>query len=90
MGKWKIVVLAKDTPGFIVNKVARPFYGEALKIYESGIADFATIATFLLKFHGSFKNDNRFNHFCWNLTDYSRMIIDLLIFVEISRIIQEW
>ena len=39
----KITVLAKDTPGFIVNRVARPFYGEALRIYEEGIADFATI-----------------------------------------------
>jgi 3-hydroxybutyryl-CoA dehydrogenase len=41
---WKKAgVLCKDTPGFIVNRVARPFYGEALKIYEEGIADFATI-----------------------------------------------
>jgi 3-hydroxybutyryl-CoA dehydrogenase len=39
----KIVVLAKDTPGFIVNRIARPFYGEALRIYEEGIAGFATI-----------------------------------------------
>ncbi|HLW29818.1 MAG TPA: 3-hydroxyacyl-CoA dehydrogenase NAD-binding domain-containing protein [Brumimicrobium sp.] len=39
----KITVLAKDTPGFIVNRVARPFYGEALRIYEEGVADFATI-----------------------------------------------
>jgi 3-hydroxybutyryl-CoA dehydrogenase len=39
----KIVAVAKDTPGFIVNRVARPFYGEALRIYEEGIADFATI-----------------------------------------------
>jgi 3-hydroxybutyryl-CoA dehydrogenase len=39
----KVTVLVKDTPGFIVNRVARPFYGEALKIYEEGIADFATI-----------------------------------------------
>jgi len=39
----KKTVLAKDTPGFIVNRVARPFYGEALRIYEEGIADFATI-----------------------------------------------
>jgi len=39
----KTVVKAKDTPGFIVNKVARPFYGEALRIYEEGVADFATI-----------------------------------------------
>jgi len=40
-GKTSVVV--KDTPGFIVNRVARPFYGEALRIYEEGIADFATI-----------------------------------------------
>jgi len=39
----KIVVQAKDTPGFIVNRVARPFYGEALRILEEGIADIATI-----------------------------------------------
>ena len=39
----KTVAVAKDTPGFIVNRVARPFYGEALRIYEEGIADFATI-----------------------------------------------
>lgn len=39
----KSVAIAKDTPGFIVNRVARPFYGEALRIYEEGIADFATI-----------------------------------------------
>jgi len=36
-------VIAKDTPGFIVNRVARPFYGEALRIYEEGLADMATI-----------------------------------------------
>ncbi|MES2588613.1 MAG: 3-hydroxyacyl-CoA dehydrogenase NAD-binding domain-containing protein [Bacteroidota bacterium] len=39
----KITVICKDTPGFIVNRVARPFYGEALRIYEEGFADFATI-----------------------------------------------
>jgi 3-hydroxybutyryl-CoA dehydrogenase len=39
----KTTVVCKDTPGFIVNRVARPFYGEALRIYEEGIADFATI-----------------------------------------------
>ncbi|MAM04947.1 MAG: 3-hydroxybutyryl-CoA dehydrogenase [Flavobacteriales bacterium] len=42
-GWGKISVIVKDTPGFIVNRVARPFYGEALRIYEEGIADFATI-----------------------------------------------
>jgi len=39
----KTVAIAKDTPGFIVNRVARPFYSESLRIYEEGIADFATI-----------------------------------------------
>ncbi|MDB5236481.1 MAG: hypothetical protein JWR44_3474 [Hymenobacter sp.] len=39
----KLPVLAKDTPGFIVNRVARPFYGEAIRILEEGIADMATI-----------------------------------------------
>jgi 3-hydroxybutyryl-CoA dehydrogenase len=39
----KVTVIAKDTPGFIVNRVARPFYSEALRIYEEGIADMATI-----------------------------------------------
>jgi 3-hydroxybutyryl-CoA dehydrogenase len=39
----KVPVLTKDTPGFIVNRVARPFYGEAIRIMEEGIADAATI-----------------------------------------------
>ena len=39
----KTVVIAKDMPGFIVNRIARPFYGEALRILEEGIADVPTI-----------------------------------------------
>lgn len=39
----KTTVVAKDTPGFIVNRVARPFYGEALRILEEGVAGVATI-----------------------------------------------
>ena len=39
----KSPVVAKDTPGFIVNRVARPFYGEALRMVEEGIADAPTI-----------------------------------------------
>lgn len=39
MRSWnKTPVKAKDTPGFIVNRVARPFYGEALRIVEEGLA----------------------------------------------------
>ena len=44
MTTWKKTpVVASDTPGFIVNRIARPFYGEALRILEEGIADVATI-----------------------------------------------
>lgn len=50
----KTVAVAKDTPGFIVNRVARPYYGEALRIYEEGIADFATI-DWSLKTIGGFR-----------------------------------
>jgi 3-hydroxybutyryl-CoA dehydrogenase len=39
----KTTVVAADTPGFIVNRIARPFYGEALRLHEEGVADFATI-----------------------------------------------
>lgn len=34
----KIVVKAKDSPGFIVNKVARPYYSEAIRLMEEGVA----------------------------------------------------
>ena len=39
----KVTVLTKDSPGFIVNRVARPFYSEAIKMFEEGFADMATI-----------------------------------------------
>lgn len=42
-GWGKTTVLASDTPGFIVNRVARPYYGEALRILEERVADVATI-----------------------------------------------
>jgi 3-hydroxybutyryl-CoA dehydrogenase len=55
MLKWKKTgVVCKDTPGFIVNRVARPFYGEALRIYEEGLADFATI-DWAMTYVGGFK-----------------------------------
>ena len=36
-------VIAKSTPGFIVNRVARPFYAEALRVLQEGGSDVATI-----------------------------------------------
>ena len=39
----KTAVLCKDSPGFIVNRVARPYYIESLRLVEEGIADFSTI-----------------------------------------------
>jgi 3-hydroxybutyryl-CoA dehydrogenase len=55
MKEWgKVPVVAKDTPGFIVNKVARPYYGEALRIYEEGIADIPRI-DYAMKRIGKFR-----------------------------------
>lgn len=39
----KVPVVASDTPAFIVNRIARPFYGEALKMLAEGSADHETI-----------------------------------------------
>lgn len=53
-GQWgKVAVRANNTPGFIVNRVARPFYTEAMKVYEEGGADIATLDA-LLKDAGRF------------------------------------
>jgi len=39
MKDWgKTPVIAKDIPGFIVNRIARPYYGEGLRIVEENIA----------------------------------------------------
>lgn len=44
MKAWgKTPVVVKDTPGFIVNRLARPYYGESLRMLEEGVADEATI-----------------------------------------------
>ena len=50
----KVTVMAKDTPGFIVNRVARPFYSEALRIYDEQLADMVTI-DWAMKEFGGFK-----------------------------------
>jgi 3-hydroxybutyryl-CoA dehydrogenase len=36
-------VVCRDAPGFIVNRVARPYYIESLRLAEEGLADFETI-----------------------------------------------
>ena len=45
---------AKDTPGFIVNRVARPFYNEALRILGDGDASVETIDR-IMKQAGNFR-----------------------------------
>ncbi|MCC7500959.1 MAG: 3-hydroxybutyryl-CoA dehydrogenase [Flavobacteriales bacterium] len=53
MTDWgKVPVTCKDTPGFIVNRVARPYYGESIRLYEEGVADMATIDHALKTFGG--------------------------------------
>lgn len=47
-------VLAKDTPGFIVNRIARPYYSEAIRIYEEGLATMAEI-DYIMKNRGGFR-----------------------------------
>ncbi len=55
INSWKkTTVVAKDTPGFIVNRIARLFYSEALRIFEEGIADISTI-DWAMKEIGGFK-----------------------------------
>ncbi len=43
----KVAVHAKSTPGFIVNRVARPYYAEALRLFEEQLADPATLDALL-------------------------------------------
>ena len=54
MRAWgKTPVRCASTPGFIVNRVARPFYGEAQRIVEAGVADAATV-DWVLRERGGF------------------------------------
>lgn len=50
----KTPVHCADTPGFLVNRVARPFYAEALRVYEERAADPATIDA-VLRESGGFR-----------------------------------
>lgn len=47
----KVPVLCKDSPGFIVNRVARPYYTESLRLVEEGMINFVQ-ADFLLEATG--------------------------------------
>ncbi|HEX8973657.1 3-hydroxyacyl-CoA dehydrogenase family protein, partial [Oryzihumus sp.] len=50
----KTPVRCSSTPGFIVNRVARPFYGEAQRMVEAGVADPATV-DLALREHAGFR-----------------------------------
>ena len=50
----KTPVLCKSSPGFIVNRVARPFYGEALRLLAEGAADHVTLDA-VLRESGGFR-----------------------------------
>ncbi|MFD6972528.1 3-hydroxyacyl-CoA dehydrogenase [Streptomyces sp. NPDC059949] len=54
LGWGKTPVRCADTPGFIVNRIARPFYAEAFAVYEEQGADPATIDA-VLRESGGFK-----------------------------------
>lgn len=79
MESWeKIPVLTKDTPGFIVNRIARPFYGEALRIYEElwfglpeGEAGFATIDWAMREFGGFKKGPFELMDYIGNDVNYA-------------------
>lgn len=43
----KTPVVCKDAPGFIVNRVARPYYIEALRLVEEGLVDYSTMDTLM-------------------------------------------
>jgi 3-hydroxybutyryl-CoA dehydrogenase len=50
----KTPVVCGSTPGFIVNRVARPFYGEAMRLLAEGVSDVATIDA-LMRESGGFR-----------------------------------
>ncbi len=50
----KTPVVCSDTPGFIVNRVARPFYGEALRLLGEGVAPVEVIDR-IVRLEGGFK-----------------------------------
>ncbi len=53
--RWgKVAVAAKSSPGFIVNRVARPYYAEGMRLVEEGVAEPAMVDS-LLREAGGFR-----------------------------------
>jgi 3-hydroxybutyryl-CoA dehydrogenase len=50
----KTPVRARSTPGFIVNRIARPYYAEAMRVLQEGAGDAATLDT-VLRESGGFR-----------------------------------
>lgn len=53
-GIGKTAITVKDTPGFVVNRIARPFYGEALRLLGEGVAPVEEIDR-IVRLEGGFK-----------------------------------
>jgi 3-hydroxybutyryl-CoA dehydrogenase len=50
----KVPIVCRDSPGFIVNRIARPFYGEALRMLGEGVAPVGEIDR-IIRLEGGFK-----------------------------------
>jgi 3-hydroxybutyryl-CoA dehydrogenase len=50
----KVPIICTDTPGFLVNRISRPFFGEALLLFDEGVASVAEIDR-IVKLEGRFK-----------------------------------
>ncbi len=72
----KTPVRCASTPGFIVNRVARPFYGEAQRLVETGVADPATIDA-ILRERGGFPMGP------FELTDFIGQDVNLAVGISV-------
>jgi 3-hydroxybutyryl-CoA dehydrogenase len=48
----KVTARVRSSPGFLVNRIARPYYGEALRLLEEGVADAVTLDTIMTECGG--------------------------------------
>ncbi len=83
MQRWgKVPVLASDTPGFIVNRVARPFYGESLRLLDEGVANIATIDWAMKQFGGFRMGPFELMDFIGNVVNYAvtRSVFESMFF----------